>query len=128
MKDSCSKTDQPLNIISIKFKCSICSHFITIINKNDSTLFQIQISKPAKASDVDEDDFDDSDEEQHAGKNRDGDIDAEEDDCENEESDMQFGVTPFLSGVLPAGRLTARTKPAGCQAYGLIQVRLKEMP
>ncbi|KAL7389187.1 hypothetical protein ABVT39_028064 [Epinephelus coioides] len=87
--------------------------------------FRIQISKPAKASDVDEDDFDDSDEEQHAGKNRDGDIDAEEDDCENEESDMQFGVTPFLSGVLPAGRLTARTKPAGCQAYGLIQVNGK---
>lgn len=40
---------------------------------------------------------------------------------------MQFGVTPFLSGVLPAGRLRARIKPVGCQAHGLIQVRLKEM-
>lgn len=41
---------------------------------------------------------------------------------------MRFGVTPFLSGVLPAGKLRARPKPVGCQAYGLIQVRLKDMP
>lgn len=73
------------------------------------------------------DEFDDSDEEKHTNENFDGDIDAEEDDDQIEESEMQLGVTPFLSGVLPAGRLRARTKPLGCQAYGLIQVRLKKM-
>lgn len=55
-------------------------------------------------------------------------MDTQDEDGHTEELDMQFGVTPFLSGVLPAGRLRARTKPVGCQAYGLIQVRLKKMP
>lgn len=55
-------------------------------------------------------------------------MDAQEDDGQIEESHTRLGVTPFLSGVIPAGRLRARTKPVGCQAYGLIQVRLKEMP
>lgn len=41
---------------------------------------------------------------------------------EEEEPVMRYGVTPFLSGVLPAGKLRARTKPVGCQASGLIQV------
>lgn len=42
---------------------------------------------------------------------------------EEEESVMHYGVTPFLRGVLPAGKLRATTKPVGCQAAGLIQVR-----
>ncbi len=75
-----------------------------------------------KASDNDEDDFDDSD------KSLDGDSDAGEEDGQIEEPEMRFGVTPFLSGVLPAGKLKAMPKPVGCQANGLIQVRLKEMP
>lgn len=74
------------------------------------------------------DEFYDSDVEKHTNENFDGDVDAEEEDGQIEESEMQFGVIPFLSGVLPAGRLRARTKPTGCQAYGLIQVRLKEIP
>ncbi|XP_044026184.1 MAX gene-associated protein isoform X2 [Siniperca chuatsi] len=87
--------------------------------------YRVHISKPSKASDNDEDEFDDSDEEKHANKSLDGDIDAEEGYGQTEEPEMQFGVTPFLSGVLPAGRLRARTKPVGCQAYGLIQVNGK---
>ncbi|XP_042359837.1 uncharacterized protein LOC121955817 [Plectropomus leopardus] len=87
--------------------------------------YRVQISKPSKVSDVDEDEFDESDEEESATKSCDVDMDAEEEEGENEESAMPFGVTPFLSGVLPAGRLRARTKPAGCQAYGLIQVNGK---
>lgn len=55
-------------------------------------------------------------------------MDAEEEDSKNEEPVMRIGVTPFLSGVVPAGKLRARTKPVGCQAYGLIQVRLKVVP
>lgn len=42
---------------------------------------------------------------------------------EEEEPVMQYGVTPFLCGALPAGKLRATTKRAGCQASGLIQVR-----
>lgn len=57
----------------------------------------------------------------------DQDMDAEKEDAKSEEPVMRIGVTPFLSGVLPAGKLRARTKPVGCQAYGLIQVRLKVM-
>ncbi|XP_035534606.1 MAX gene-associated protein-like isoform X2 [Morone saxatilis] len=87
--------------------------------------YRVHISKPSKASDVDEDEFDESDEERHANKSLDGDIDPEEEDGQIEEPEMQFGVTPFLSGVLPAGRLRARTKPVGCLAYGLIQVNGK---
>ncbi|XP_035851241.1 MAX gene-associated protein isoform X2 [Sander lucioperca] len=87
--------------------------------------YRVHISKPSKASDNDEEDYDDSDEEKQVRKSFDEDIDAEEDFGKNEDSDMQVGVTPFLSGVLSAGRLRARTKPVGCQAYGLIQVNGK---
>ncbi|XP_059212334.1 uncharacterized protein magl isoform X2 [Centropristis striata] len=87
--------------------------------------YRIHISKPSKASDNDEDEYDDSDEEKPANESFDGDLDAEEDDGLNEESEMRYGVTPFLSGVLPAGRLRASTKPVGCQASGLIQVNGK---
>lgn len=46
-----------------------------------------------------------------------------ETDVEAEQPVMRYGVTPFLCGVLPAGKLRATTKPPGCQALGLIQVR-----
>ncbi|XP_068433805.1 MAX gene-associated protein isoform X2 [Clinocottus analis] len=87
--------------------------------------YRLHISKSSKASDVDEDEYDDSGEETSADKSSDGELDPEEEDGPNEESDVQFKVTPFLSGVIPAGRLKARTKPVGCQASGLIQVNGK---
>lgn len=43
--------------------------------------------------------------------------------AEEEKPVAQCGVTPFLCGVLPAGKLKATTKPVGCQASGLVQVR-----
>ncbi|KAI3363786.1 hypothetical protein L3Q82_001394 [Scortum barcoo] len=87
--------------------------------------YRVHISKPSKASDNDEDDFDDSEEEKHSDKSLDEDTDPGEEDGQIEEPEVKFGVTPFLSGVLPAGKLKARTKSAGCQAYGLIQVNGK---
>ncbi|XP_069371108.1 MAX gene-associated protein isoform X2 [Paralichthys olivaceus] len=71
--------------------------------------YRVHISKPSKASDNEEDECDDSDEE----------------DGLSEELDMQVGVMPFLGGVLPAGKLKARTKPAGSQPCALIQVNGK---
>lgn len=56
------------------------------------------------------------------------DMAPEDEDWQFEEPGMPVGVTPFLRGVLPAGKLRARTKPVGCQAYGLIQVRLQKIP
>ncbi|XP_039980782.1 MAX gene-associated protein isoform X2 [Xiphias gladius] len=87
--------------------------------------YRVHISKPSKASDNEKDEFDDCDEEKLANKSFDGDINADEEDGQTEESEMRLGVMPFLGGVLRAGRLRARTKPVGCQAYGLIQVNGK---
>nr|XP_024660977.1 MAX gene-associated protein [Maylandia zebra] len=87
--------------------------------------YQVQISKPSKASDCDDDDECDSDEEMHTSKGLDENTDAEEEDGQIEEPQMWFGVTPFLSGVMPAGTLRAERKPAGYQAPGLIQVNGK---
>ncbi|XP_073348922.1 MAX gene-associated protein isoform X2 [Pagrus major] len=87
--------------------------------------YRVHISKPSAASDNDEDELDDSDEERHANKSFDGDTAPDEEDCQIEEAGTSYGVTPFLNGVLPAGKLRARTKPVGCQAYGLIQVNGK---
>lgn len=81
----------------------------------------MNISKPSTVSEEEEEEFDDSDEEKLSNKSF-----GEEDDGQAEGLEMRVGVTPFLSGVLPAGRLVARTKPVGCQAYGLIQVSVKE--
>lgn len=90
------------------------------------TFFQVQISKPSKSSDNDEDEFDESDEEMYDNKSHDEDTDAEE--CgQIEGPTLRIGVTPFLSRVIPAGKLRARTKPVGCKASGLIQVRLKSL-
>ncbi|XP_070705705.1 uncharacterized protein magl [Pempheris klunzingeri] len=86
--------------------------------------YRVRISKPSKASDNDEEEFDDSDDEGHASGSLDEDIHAEDEDGQIE-PEVRYGVTPFLSAVLPAGRLRARTKPVGCQAYGLIQVNGK---
>ncbi|CAK6962645.1 MAX gene-associated protein [Scomber scombrus] len=87
--------------------------------------YRVHISKPEKVSDNDEDEIDASDEERKGNKSFHGDTDVDEEDCQMYEQEMQIGVTPFLSGVLPAGRLRARTKPAGCQVSGLIQVNGK---
>ncbi|XP_029984833.1 MAX gene-associated protein isoform X2 [Sphaeramia orbicularis] len=91
--------------------------------------YRIHISKPEKVSDDDEDDdFDDSDDTDHemdTGQSFRGDVHASEEYEQLEEPQFRVGVTPFLSGVLPAGRMRARKKPAGCQASGLIQVNGK---
>lgn len=89
-----------------------------------SSFFQVLITKPSKASDCDEDELDDSEDDRYSSKTFDEYSDADEDDGRVEEPEMKLGVTPFLSGVLPAGRLKARTKPVGLQAAGLIQVRI----
>ncbi|XP_022050114.2 MAX gene-associated protein [Acanthochromis polyacanthus] len=81
--------------------------------------YRVLISKPSKASDYEEDELDDSD------QSSDEDVDPQEEDEQVEKPIIRFGVTPFLSGVIPAGRLRARRKPAGCQAQGLIQVNGK---
>ncbi|XP_035000418.2 MAX gene-associated protein isoform X1 [Hippoglossus stenolepis] len=83
--------------------------------------YRVQISKPSKASDNEEDERDNSDEE----KLVDGETNTEEEDGLSEELEMQVGVTPFLGGVLPAGKLKARTKPAGSQPCALVQVNGK---
>lgn len=87
----------------------------------------MHISKPSKSSDNDEDEFEESDEETYANKSHDEDTCAEEECGQSEEPTQQTGVTPFLSRVIPAGKLRARTKPVGCQASGLIQVRLTSL-
>ncbi|XP_028253501.1 MAX gene-associated protein [Parambassis ranga] len=87
--------------------------------------YRVLINKPLKCSDNDEDECDDSDEEKDATKSCDRNADEGEEEDQTELPRMQFGITPFLSGVLPAGRLRARRKPAGCQASGLIQVNGK---
>ncbi|KAG7240203.1 hypothetical protein INR49_027196 [Caranx melampygus] len=88
--------------------------------------YRVLISKPSKASDNEEDESDESDEEKLTNKSFDGDINAEqEEDGQIEEPEITYGVIPFLSGVLPAGRLRVSTKPAGCQVSGLIQVNGK---
>uniref|UniRef100_UPI0037E87DD1 uncharacterized protein n=1 Tax=Semicossyphus pulcher TaxID=241346 RepID=UPI0037E87DD1 len=87
--------------------------------------YRVHISKPLKASDNDEDESDDSDLEKPANKSFDANVDADVENGQVEEPEMHFGVTPFLGGVTPAGRLRARTKPVGCPANGLIQVNGK---
>ncbi|KAF7656799.1 hypothetical protein LDENG_00035930 [Lucifuga dentata] len=94
--------------------------------------YRVQISKPMKASD-NEDDESDADEEKDTDISSDGEPNEEEEFSPDEEEqfnpgeepEMLLGVTPFLSGVLPAGRLRAMKKPIGCRAVGLIQVNGK---
>ncbi|KAL0967708.1 hypothetical protein UPYG_G00255840 [Umbra pygmaea] len=50
--------------------------------------------------------------------------DKDEEDFPQPEPD-QVGVTPFLTGMMPAGRLRARKKQPACPAVGLIQVNGK---
>ncbi|XP_077949715.1 MAX gene-associated protein isoform X2 [Gasterosteus aculeatus] len=87
--------------------------------------YRLHISKPSKASDIDGDESDDSDEENPPVKSLNVDLEAEEDKFQFREPDVQIAVTPFMIGVIPAGRLKVRTKPVGCQASGLIQVNGK---
>lgn len=92
----------------------------------DSTILKVHISKRSEASDNDEEESDDSHEDGQANESSDNDVNVKEDD-QSDEPVMQYGVTPFLSGVLPAGKLRARTKSVGSQMNGLIQVRLKDI-
>ncbi|KAK5853185.1 hypothetical protein PBY51_006996 [Eleginops maclovinus] len=97
------------------------------IRKPSGSIFtyRVHISKPSKVSDYEEDEYAASEEDEPDNDSFDGSVDEEENEGQNEESVAQYGVTPFLSGVLPAGRMRAKTKPVGCQAYGLIQVNGK---
>ncbi|XP_031656364.1 MAX gene-associated protein isoform X2 [Oncorhynchus kisutch] len=93
--------------------------------KAESTIiiFKVCISK---AEDGDTDDSDESDSEVTDNSSDDSDEDDEEDGIPKpEEPEMQVGVTPFLTGVVPAGRLKARKKQPTCPAVGLIQVNGK---
>lgn len=87
----------------------------------------MHISKRSEASDNDEEESDNSHEDGQADESFDNDMDVKEEDGQSEEPVMRYGVTPFLSGVLPAGKLRARTKSVGSQMHGLIQVRLKDI-
>lgn len=80
-----------------------------------SIIFKLHVSQ---SSTNDEEESERSDKEKHTSDGE----DVETDEEEEEAPVMQYGVTPFLCGVLPAGRLRATTKPVGCQASGLIQV------
>lgn len=75
----------------------------------------MHISQPSANE---EEESESSDKEKHTSDGEDMETHEEE-----EEPLVQCGVTPFLCGVLPAGKLRATTKPVGCQASGLIQVR-----
>ncbi|XP_034143794.1 MAX gene-associated protein isoform X2 [Esox lucius] len=100
----------------------------TSMRKPEGTIiiFKVCISKvPVKRTDGSEasnsevtdnssDDSCDDDEEE----------DDDDDDISKAEPD-QVGVTPFLTRVMPAGRLRARKKRPGCPAVGLIQVNGK---
>uniref|UniRef100_A0A1A8ADL6 Uncharacterized protein n=2 Tax=Nothobranchius TaxID=28779 RepID=A0A1A8ADL6_NOTFU len=81
--------------------------------------FRIQISKASKDSDCEEDEFD-----QYDDYVSDGNAEAEEDEP-LEESGTLYGVAPFLRGVMPAGVLKAKRKPALFRGSGLIQVNGK---
>ncbi|CAJ1077414.1 MAX gene-associated protein [Xyrichtys novacula] len=78
--------------------------------------YRIHISKPRKASDNDEDESAGSDEEHYANRSLSANAEEEAGPAE---------ITPFLSGVIPAGILRVRTKPVSCQTNGLIQVNGK---
>ncbi|XP_035472963.2 MAX gene-associated protein isoform X1 [Scophthalmus maximus] len=119
----CQRMNQ--NRLSRRFRVGpylICPVAKIFMKKPSGSLvtYRVNISKPSTVSEEEEEEFDDSDEEKLSNKSF-----GEEDDGQAEGLEMRVGVTPFLSGVLPAGRLVARTKPVGCQAYGLIQVNGK---
>lgn len=89
----------------------------------------MRISKPSNASDEEKDEYEESDKERYSDESQDGDTDSEEEEGGHiDEPVKRFAVTPFLSGVLPAGRLRVKPKPVGSQANGLIQVRLTHLP
>ncbi|XP_061602784.1 MAX gene-associated protein isoform X2 [Cololabis saira] len=80
--------------------------------------YRVQIAKPSKASDYEEDESE---------KYSDESVDdpEEEDDEPIHEPEKRFGLTPFLGGVIPAGSLTAKKKQPSYQGSGLIKVNGK---
>lgn len=86
------------------------------LKKNVYIIFKLHISQSSANG---EEESERSEKEKHTSDGEDVETDEEE---EEEAPAVQYGVTPFLCGVLPAGRLRATTKPVGCQASGLIQV------
>lgn len=92
---------------------------MSVIYYHPLPYFKVCISK---AEDGDTDDSDESDSE--VTDNSSDEDEEEEGIPKPEDPEMQVGVTPFLTGVLPAGRLRARKKQPACPAVGLIQVGL----
>lgn len=89
----------------------------------------MRISEQSNGSDEDKDAYEESDKERNSDESQDGDTGSEEEEGGHiDEPVKRFAVTPFLSGVLPAGRLRVKLKPVGSQADGLIQVRLMHLP
>lgn len=90
---------------------------------------QVRISEPSNGNDEEKDENEESDKERNSAESQDGDTDSEEEESRHTDDPVKkFAATPFLSGVLPAGRLRVKLKPVGSQANGLIQVRLMYLP
>lgn len=90
---------------------------------------QVRISEPSNGSDEEKDEYEESDKDGNSDESQDGDTDSEEEEGGHIDKPVKrFAVTPFLGGVLPAGRLRVKLKPVGSQANGLIQVRLMHLP
>lgn len=90
---------------------------------------QVRISEPSNGSDEEKDEYEESDKERNSDESQNGDTDSEEEEGGHIDKPVKrFAVAPFLSGVLPAGRLRVKLKPVGSQANGLIQVRLMHLP
>lgn len=73
--------------------------------------YRVCISKPSKG---DED-----------GLDFEGEVEEDEENSETDRPAKKVLVTPFLSGVLPAGTLRCKPKQAGTKASGLVQVNGK---
>lgn len=87
-----------------------------ILKKNVYLTLKLHISQPSANNGAESDR---THKEKRSSDGEDMETDEEE---EGEEPVMQYGVAPFLCGVVPAGKLRATTKRAGCQASGLVQV------
>ncbi|XP_045067114.1 MAX gene-associated protein-like [Coregonus clupeaformis] len=109
---------EPFNIG--RYHVRLLSNTHTCKAEGTIIIFKVCISKAEDdyTDDIDESDSevtDDRDEEEEGGIPK----------PEPEEPEMQVGVTPFLTGVVPAGRLRAKKKQPACPAVGLIQVNGK---
>ncbi|KAM9421939.1 uncharacterized protein ACWYII_021802 isoform 2-T6 [Salvelinus alpinus] len=115
-----NRLSEPFNIG--RYHVRLLSNTHTCKAEGNIIIFKVCISK---AEDGTTDDVDQSDSE----VTDDSDEDEKEEEGfpkpEPEKPEVQVGVTCFLTGVVPAGRLRARKKQPACPAVGLIQVNGK---